>query len=441
MKITTSYAVEILHPGKQFQRTVEIYRAAVTYLIDVVAKELESVFAIAGAKKQMRIVECLVHRTSKNEPTYDFDSKFYKMPVYLRRAATNAAIGAVSSYRSNYENWLKSDRKNKPPALPRKCRKMPVFYNANMYKKTEDDSTVLLKLFDGSDWKWVPFSVKKTDAKYIQKHCKNKEISAPTLERRYGKYFLRFSFTEKVDLYNTPIEKQTICAVDLGLNTGAVCSIMQSDGTILARKFINFPSDKDHLYHVLNRIKKAQREHGSHNIGGQWRYARAINKELSVKIASAIVDFAVLYNCDIIVFEHLDTKGKKISGSKKQKIAMWRKNFIQDIATIKAHQNGMRISRICAWNTSRLAYDGSGVVCRDPDNHALATFQNGKHYNCDLSASYNIGARYFIRELLKPLPVKERSQVGAKVPDCERRTSCTYNTLLLLVETLAAVVV
>ena len=60
MKITTSYAVEILHPGKQFQRTVEIYRAAVAYLIDVVAKESESVFAIAGAKKQMRIVECFI---------------------------------------------------------------------------------------------------------------------------------------------------------------------------------------------------------------------------------------------------------------------------------------------------------------------------------------------------------------------------------------------
>ena len=228
MKITTSYAVEILHPGKQFQRTVEIYRAAVAYLIDVVIKESESVFAIAGTTNQMRIVECLVHHTARREPKYGFDNRFYKMPSYLRRAAIVAAIGMVSSYRSNYENWIKGGKKNSPPAFPRKHRKMPVFYNANMYKKAEDDSTVLLKLFDGSDWKWVPFSVKKTDVKYIQKHCKNKEIYAPTLEQRYGKYFLRFSFTEKVDLYNTPIEKQTICAVDLGLNTDAVCSIMQA---------------------------------------------------------------------------------------------------------------------------------------------------------------------------------------------------------------------
>ena len=89
----------------------------------------------------------------------------------------------------------------------------------------------------------------------------------------------------------------------------------------------------------------------------------------------------------------------------------------------------MRVSRICAWNTSRLAYDGSGAVTRDWENHSLCTFQTGKRYNCDLSASYNIGARYFIRELLKPLPATERSLLEAKVPAVKRRTSCVYADL------------
>ena len=74
-------------------------------------------------------------------------------------------------------------------------------------------------------------------------------------------------------------------------------------------------------------------------------------------------------------------------------------------------------------------YDGSGQVLRDPKNHSLCTFQTGKRYNCDLSASYNIGARYFIRELLKPLPATERSLLEAKVPSVKRRTSCTYADL------------
>ena len=47
----------------------------------------------------------------------------------------------------------------------------------------------------------------------------------------------------------------------------------------------------------------------------------------------------------------------------------------------------------------------------------------------DLSASYNIGARYFIRELLKPLSETERSLLEAKVPSVKRRTSCVYADL------------
>ena len=105
-------------------------------------------------------------------------------------------------------------------------------------------------------------------------------------------------------------------------------------------------------------------------------------------------------HADVIVFEYLETKGK-ISGRKKQKLHLWRKRDIKKRCEHQAHRRGMRISRICAWNTSRLAYDGSGTVVRDPGNHSLCTFQNGKRYNSDLSASYNIGARYFIGKLVK----------------------------------------
>ena len=108
---------------------------------------------------------------------------------------------------------------------------------------------------------------------------------------------------------------------------------------------------------------------------------------------------------------------------------MWRKNGIQSVAALKAHRKGIRISHICAWKTSKLAYDGSGEVVRDANNYSLCTFTNKKQYNCDLNASYNIGARYFIREIIKTLPAKEMSRVSAKVPDIERRISNTLNTL------------
>ena len=55
--------------------------------------------------------------------------------------------------------------------------------------------------------------------------------------------------------------------------------------------------------------------------------------------------------------------------------------------------------------------------------------ENAKNAEGGLSASYNIGARYFIREILKPLPATERSLLEAKVPAVKSRTSCVYADL------------
>ena len=81
------------------------------------------------------------------------------------------------------------------------------------------------------------------------------------------------------------------------------------------------------------------------------------------------------------------------------------------------HSPGMSFSSVCAWNTSRLAYDGSGAVTRGSHNHSFCTFTTGKKYNYDLSASYNIGARYFAKEIWKTLPGKVSSNLKAKDPE------------------------
>ena len=430
MDVTTSYAVELLHFKNAAMATIRIYRNAVSFLVNAAEKEWSSLREIPVANARMNYLQALIHTTKNHIAVYDFDSAFPKMPAYLRRNAIITAIGAVSSYHSNYDSWVLDGKVGNPPKLTADRFLMPCFYRDNMYLGDLSSDTAYLKLFVGNDWIWYPVRLKHTDMQYLRKNWTGVKCSAPTIEKRHGRWFLRFAFQTKVALSNTPIQDQRICSVDLGINTDAVCSIMESDGTVLLRKFIDFPSDKDYLRHELNRLKKFQRQNGSRNAGSRWSSIKRHNIEHGRKVGKAIADFAASYNCDVIVFEHLDTGGYKIKGSKKQRLHLWRKNAIQDVASTRAHLYGMRISRICAWGTSKLAYDGSGVLERDPKNHQLATFQNGKHYNADLSASYNIGARYFIREMLKPLSVKIRSQLLAKVPEAEHRTSCTYHTLL-----------
>ena len=415
MKVVSSYGTEILKLHKPLKQTVRICREAVSWLQPVIAAEWDALSGIRQEKRRFNMAEKLIHGTKKNRAKYPFDAAFPKMPSYLRRAVLQHVLGQVSSSRSAGR------------ASAEGSHYMPVFYRDNMYRK--DGDGVFLKLYDGNDWIWKEVRLKKTDLAYIRRHWTGVKERSPVLVKKYRKYFLQFAFEEQAELRDIPVRERRICAVDLGLNRDAVCSIMTADGTVAARKFIDFPAEKDRLYHVLNRVRKKQKEHGPKSVTGFWAYARRLNDEIAKKTACSIVLFAEEQGADVIVFEHLEIRGK-IRGKNRQRLHMWKKRRVQTAAGHRAHRLGMRVSRICPWGTSALAYDGSGRLKRDPANHSLSVFRTGKQYDCDLSASYNIGARYFIRELQKSIPETEWSVLAAKVPGVQRRTSCVYADLV-----------
>ena len=434
MKIFSTYCVKIKHYNHIFKDTISLYRKAVDFFIDVCLNEWGSISLIEGNLSKQQYVEQLCHKTVDNpNPKYvDFDIKFYKFPSYLRRSAINEALGKASSYMSNLENW-KTDPIGKEPSYPKAGYIFPSMYRTVMYNQT-DDYTARIKVYIRNTWDWINIDLRKSDMDYIHRRCNSRKQCAPTLQKRGKEWFLDFPFEENVKLTDTSVYEQTIVAVDLGINTAATISVMQSDGTILGRHFCKLSKETDHLIHSINRIKKAQ-QHGNYKTPRLWAKAKGINHDIATKTANYIMDVAVLYNADVIVFEHLD-KGGKIRGAKKQKLKLWRSQEVQSIVTNKAHRLGMHISHICAWNTSRLAYDGSGSILRGKDGgfktHELCKFQNGKTYNCDLSASYNIGARYFIREIIKSLDASSRLHIEAKVPQCSKRSTCTFSTLINL---------
>lgn len=436
MKIYSSYKVKIKHYNNIFKQTVEIYRNAVSFFIDICDKEWDVLEPLRNLERCSKI-EKLTLQTKKNpNPKYNFNEKFYKMPTYLRRAAVSTAIGCYSSYHSNLKNWMENPI-GKKPTLQLDRNVMPTLYNNGMYIRT-GTNTARIKIFHKNDWVWLDVELKKQDVKYIQKHCQLKKSYVPTLKKQGKCWYLVFPFSDDVKFEKVEIQDQRICAVDLGLNNNATCSIMQSDGTVVGRKFINLATEKDHLYKALNRVKKAQ-QNGARKCPTIWKHVNDLNTDISRKTAKQIMDFAVSYNVNVIVFEHLDTQGKK-KGKGKQKLALWKKQEIQKLVEHKAHISGIRISRVCAWNTSRLAFDGSGKVERgtyiqngkEKYNYSICTFQNGKQYHCDLNATYNIGARYFIRELLKSNSVMKRLSNQTKDSDYGTGTTRTLSTLIRL---------
>ena len=461
MKLNHSYKCKIINVNDSLTDTILIYRKALTFIVNVVEQEWSD-FDGLTSKSQVNLGEKLLHETKDNpNPPYgEFDKLFYKYPSYLRRSTIQDAVGIVSSYRSNLANWEKEKyeavskgkkfRKQKPK-LSLKHFKCPTLYKGNMYINLMQNNTVSIKIYKYNkknktgDWVWLNINLREQDLKYIRFNTIGMKEQSPTLVKSGKKYYLQFPFEQKVNLNKTKLIDTKVCSVDLGINHSAVCSIIDYNGTIKAREFINQPKEKDRQNKILKRMKVSQAKSGNQPMPKIWAKVNSYNKFLVNDTVNKIIKFALRNGADVIVCEYLDFKGKKSNKSKAQQLHMWKCKTIIKKLEHNAHKYKMRFSRVSAKNTSALAFDGSGKVKRDKENASLCVFPTGitptgrisyakgKQYNCDLNASYNIGARYFIREILKSCSEKKMSQLQAKAPEIVRRTQCTLSTLRLLV--------
>lgn len=375
--------------------------------------------------------DILIHTTKDSIAKYPmFDEQFPYMPSYMRRAIVADALGIVSSYVSNHNNWetLPVSERGDEPVLG-----YPTVYELTFYDQDRrldlSEGIISLKLYDNTGWKWYHFKVNRSDAAYIAKMADTRKLLSPVVEKSKGRYRIRFCFEEKCDLVqNENPLGYTVLSVDLGINAPASYSVMTADGSVHARGVIHLPCDEDRLERMINR--KHMYQQAGKKSRCIYRMVRNANELLSIHTAKAIMETAILYSVDCIVFEYLDLGGRK-HGKYRERLHMWRANDVQDRVTLQAHRHGMRISRVCAWGTSKLAFDGSGRTDRrsvyryvhgeKKYNYSLCTFTTGKIYNCDLNAAYNIGARFFLREY-------------AKLPECPALPKTPQRTLATLKE-------
>ncbi|MBR3661230.1 MAG: transposase [Bacilli bacterium] len=438
-----SYNVEVINNTNKLRHivanTLALYNSALNYVCDVVLKHYDEINELNNLEGRMYL-EHLIHNTKNNIAKYDFDSIYYKLPCYLLRDIESKAIGHIFSYKSNLDNY-KKERYNKisngkkfkkrEPSLS-KCNLLPSFYKGNMYKMISDNK-IALKIYEDNDWKYEEFKLKKNDLKYINKI--NGKRYNPEIKIIGKKIYIKFTFEiEDLKLQDKELNKRIICGVDLGVNNDATISIMNYEGTILGRHFIN-TNNKDLMNHLLNKKRKIQRN------SGNYKYLRnlhinnkinSINENIVNHTVNQIIKICLSYGVDVIVFENLRHKFKRAKRSFRARLHRWRKIAVYNKAYEMAHRNGMRVSTVNPNGTSKYAYDGSGLVERDNDNYSICKFVSGKTYNCDLSASYNIAARYYIRETLKPLDVNSRSELETKASLALSGTKLTYNTFKVL---------
>ncbi|MCM3790123.1 RNA-guided endonuclease TnpB family protein [Domibacillus indicus] len=442
MKVAKSLLHKITNQTEIFNATLDIYNDALAYVIEIIDKEFDDTESLT-TKSIVPAVEKLIHATkSKPQPKYkEFNDRFYKFPSYFRRSAIASAFGKVKSFRSNYQNWEKEQQyalsegkkfKKQPPRLQVKHKEFPVFYRGNMFNRTSD-TTAQIKVFHQNDWVWVDIKFKGQD--HYKRGVWEWKENNPKLIKRGKKFFLSISYENKVTLTKMPIQEQKVCAVDLGLTNSAVCSVIDATGTVLGRTFIDQPKEKDRLQTLTNKLRKVQRASGRIHAPNFWRQINGYQQHIVRDTSHEIIKFAAKHGCSVIVFEYLSRMKipKGFYGARKLRFKLhgWRKIGIQNKVEEMAHCLGMRISRINPRNTSALAFDGSGKVERNPKKD-LATFSTGKVYHADLSASYNIGARYFIRAFQKSTSETKWLSLQAKVPELAIRTSQTLSSFISL---------
>lgn len=428
MKITTCYTVPIKNQlefsedgevslrkavdDKLMKACASLCLEALKFCVEVFLREWNylSSFKVTpkkGVVSRKRVADMLVHSGRECVAKYpEFDRRFPYMPAYTRRAIVADALGMVSSYKSNHKNWEAQNvaERGAEPTLGLPDRYELTFYEQERDVCSLDKGIIGLKLFDGSRWMWFCFSVSPSDAKYISAMKKHRKMLSPVVEKVRGRYQIRFSFEEDRQLVQdeNPLA-YIILAVDLGINAPASWSVMSSDGTVHAKGVIHLRCEEDRLNHLINRKRMYQQ--AGKKPKAIYRLVKNANRRLSIGTCRELMLVAVKYNVDCIVFEHLDRKGRIKGKRYRERIHLWRANDVQERMELQTHRFGMRISRVCAWGTSKLAFDGSGEVLRGDDaglpSYSVCRFQNGKIYNCDLSASQNIGARYFLRCLQK----------------------------------------
>lgn len=447
MKQAKTLVHKITNHSRIFDETLRIYNEALTYVIDVIDCEFDDL-SIHNKQSITKAVEQLIHRTVKNPVVkyVSFDEQFYKFPSYLRRAAIIDAFGKVKSFRTLYKKWLEQKEhveacgkrfSKKPPTKQYVHKQFPVLYKNNMFVRTSE-TTARIKAFVKNDWIWIDVNIKKQSAE--KRRVVDWTQCNPMLVRKGKKYFLHITYEKNIQLNQTHWTKQNVCAVDLGLTNSAVCSIVNSDGTVLARKFINQAREKDRYATMVNKLKKAQRLSGVPiQAPRYWNRLNGLRKFIRIDTATQIIRFAKEHGAHVIVCEYLGNMN--VHGAKRLrcKLHHWDKRAIQQKVREMAHYEGMRFTTVNPKNTSSLAFDGSGKVKR-VGRKDIAIFSTGKQYHADLNASYNIAARYFIRQMKKSMSETNWLRVATKAsPHVGRTTICTLSSLIALRKVYATV--
>ncbi len=347
---------------------------------------------------------------TRDHPTmlHDFGKVCPQMPVTLRRAAINAASGAVASHLTNHALWEKADpqRRGREPSLPDPHPHLTLY--GGMYELEESElrkGLGRLKVLSGGRWRWIdlpltlpPYALDlfaQSEAEQARIAATRAEQNArmaverrdrrtdeervslratpgvwvaqsPTLVAKPEGFYLHVPFEKRVEIKGKA-EDRRLAEPDLKVGT----IDLNADSTVGAAWEGERCKGVETVWHArenaerekaLQKIKRKQRASGRPIKGEHpnltlWAYVRNLDASLAWQIASSLVAWAVALGLQVLVFEYLrpyrPERGLSWSRRTNRKRSYWlRGQILRHVRDLALREGILVVERNPAWTIS-----------------------------------------------------------------------------------------
>lgn len=222
------------------------------------------------------------------------------------------------------------------------------------------------------------------------------EVTESTLKARDGGYFLHIGFRKSLSARSseksTAAENRTVLGVDLGIENIAVTSTA------------HFESGRElhHEHRTFEAVRRGLQETGTESahrtLIQRENVERRYTRHYLHRVANAIIEEALEYDCGYIVFENLKHIGAVLPGD--QKFHKWAHDQLVQFVRYKATERGIKVVFVDPKNTSRRCSECDHVSEKNRPTRDFFECQNcGATANADYNAAKNIGLRFVRRGL------------------------------------------
>jgi IS605 OrfB family transposase len=216
------------------------------------------------------------------------------------------------------------------------------------------------------------------------------QVTESTLTARDGEYFLHLGFRRHpTETERNTAEDGTVLGVDLGIENLAVTS---------TACFIS-GSELTHNLRVFEKVRAGLQQTGTRS--AHRTLVRSTERELQYirnvlhQASNAIVEEALRYNCDVIVFENLTHIRHRTRASWGHR---WAFRTLSEQAAYKAEAAGITVKKVSPRNTSnRCSECGFTADKNRSTRNEFCCKHCEAEANADYNAAKNIGLRYVRR--------------------------------------------